>query len=106
MAPPALPAVGQATFLIPKCFAMERAIVMPRDLKLPVGKRLSSLTNRLWTPNAEASRAVYRMGVMLSVNETIVSGFLTGNISRYRQRVGGRPKSSFLGNCFLSASRS
>jgi hypothetical protein len=37
MAPPALPAVGTATRVIPNSLAFEMAIAMPRDLKLPVG---------------------------------------------------------------------
>src|SRR5260370_42363095 len=106
MAPPALPAVGTATFLMPNSLAMEIARAMPRALKLPVGRRLSSFTYRFFVPNSDPRLLVSRIGVMVSVRDTILSGFEMGSISRYRQIVGGRPNKSFFVNFFLSASRS
>jgi len=82
MAPPALPAVGTATRLTPNSFAMVMAMVMPRALKLPVGRRLSSLIIRFFTPNSEARRLPGRIGVMVSTRETMLFGSSIGSISR------------------------
>ena len=101
MAPPALPAVGAATRRIPNSLALLMAMAIPRALKLPVGKRLSSFTQSSRTPNAAASRGVETSGVTVSPSDTILAGSLTGSNSRYRHIVCGRSARSRLENAVL-----
>ena len=62
--------------------AIVTAIAMPRALKLPVGKRLSSLISRFSKPNSAPNCLAGKMGVMVSVSETMFAGSSIGNSSK------------------------
>ena len=69
-APPALPAVGNATRVTPKRLAIVIAIARPRLLKLPVGSCDSSLIHRFSMPSCFPSRGQAKSGVIRSPSET------------------------------------
>src|SRR6266404_6556900 len=57
-APPAFPALGMASFVAPRYFAIETATLIPRALKLCVGFSDSSLDQRrIAEPNTELQGA-------------------------------------------------
>src|SRR5262245_1528962 len=105
-APPALPAVGAATRVMPSSFAIDTAIAMPRDLNEPVGKRDSSLMSRFRMPNRLPSRSARSSGVMVSPSDTMFSSRSTGSSSRYRHIVVSRARKSSRFTALPIASRS
>src|SRR5438874_11811791 len=79
-APPALPALGTASFVAPRYFAIETATLIPRALKLCVGLSDSSLIQR---STSSANDFARNNGVPPSPSEigSIFSG--NGNSSRH-----------------------
>ena len=81
---------------------MDTASARPRALKLPVGRRPSSLTQSgAVSPSAAATFGVSIKGVSTSPRETTSSFRATGNSSRHFQN----PASSWAGRAAM-ASRS
>src|SRR4051794_17908140 len=80
-APPALPALGTASLVAPRCFAIETATLIPRALKLCVGLSDSSLIQR---STSSANLAARSSGVPPSPNDTGATSGGKGNTSRYR----------------------
>ena len=78
-APPALPAVGIATFWMPSSRHIDTAQESPRALNEPVGLTPSSFSQRLShsTRSAEAVQPVQRRPAFLS--ETMFSARRTGS---------------------------
>src|ERR1043166_7341469 len=83
-APPALPALGTASFIAPRYFAIDTATLIPRALKLCVGFNDSSLIQRS-TSNSPPNFCDRISGVPPSPNETGSASNGSGNNSRYRQ---------------------
>ena len=84
-APPAFPADGTASFVAPRYFAIDTAVVIPRALKLCVGFCASSFTQRFVRPTAFPNRVARKSGVPPSPSVTGSASIGNGNTSRNRQ---------------------
>ena len=73
---------GTASFVAPRCLAIETATAIPRALKLCVGFCASSLTQRFETPSLLPNRAAGSNDVPPSPNDTGSTPTGNGNISR------------------------
>src|SRR5215510_11170056 len=101
-APPALPALGTASLVAPRYFAIETATLIPRALKLWVGLSDSSLMQRsISSPNLRARNS----GVPPSPNETGWRLAGNGKTSRYRHNDLSRVRSVSRVSVRLAAAR-
>ncbi len=82
IAPPALPALGTASFFTPRYFAIETAVVIPRALKLCVGFCASSFTHNSETPSDFPKRSARSSGVPPSPKVTGSASAGSGSTSR------------------------
>src|SRR6516162_9534150 len=102
-APPALPALGTASFVAPRYFAIETATLIPRALKLCVGLIDSSL---IQSSTSLPTRSARSSGVPPSPNETGSISDGNGNTSRYRHNDLSRVSSASRVMVRLAAARS